>query len=123
MLQQVFSKGPFTQGIFRKSANARIVRETREQLDAGSSPAVIEHLPVLATAVLLKEFFRSLPEPLLAAALYKDWLDAVDGTPEEPVDDKLVKIKRFVHFYIFCLQQKYLCALFIKSDTYFIFCF
>jgi Rho GTPase-activating protein 20 len=101
MLQQVFSKGPFTQGIFRKSANARIVRETREQLDSGASPTVIEHLPVLATAVLLKEFFRSLPEPLLAAALYKDWLEAVDGTPDEPVDDKLVKIKRFVQSYFF----------------------
>ena len=31
---QLFMKGPFTVGIFRKSANARVVKEMREKLDS-----------------------------------------------------------------------------------------
>jgi len=115
MLQQIFAKGPFTQGIFRKSANARIVRETRDQLDSGASPAVLEHLPVLATAGLLKDFFRSLPEPLLAAGLYKDWLDAVDGHPEEAEADKLVKVKRYKQFSTDLIFLNLKCLIYIKK--------
>lgn len=35
MLAQLFLKGPYTVGIFRKSANARMVREIRVKLDSG----------------------------------------------------------------------------------------
>ena len=35
MLVQLFRKGPYTVGIFRKSANARVVKEIREKLDSG----------------------------------------------------------------------------------------
>lgn len=42
ILIQLFLKGPFTVGIFRKSANARVVKEMREKLDSELevSPAV-----------------------------------------------------------------------------------
>ena len=35
MLIQLFRKGPYTVGIFRKSANARVVKEIKEKLDSG----------------------------------------------------------------------------------------
>ena len=35
MLLQLYRKGPYTVGIFRKSANARVVKEIKEKLDAG----------------------------------------------------------------------------------------
>ncbi|RZF48325.1 hypothetical protein LSTR_LSTR010288 [Laodelphax striatellus] len=79
MLQQVLAKGPFTQGIFRKSANARLVRELREKLDQGESTLAWEHIPVLVTAALLKDFLRSLPDPLLTSALYPHWKTALDN--------------------------------------------
>lgn len=94
MLQQLFAKGPFTQGIFRKSANARLVRELREKLDSGEA-VVWDHVPVLVTAALFKDFLRSLPDPLLTNALYPQLKDAVD-TPN--VHHKLLKIKGFVNF-------------------------
>lgn len=75
MLQQVFQKGPFTQGIFRKSASARLVKELREQLDAGADVA-LDVVPVLVTAALLKDFLRSLPAPVLGSGLGDAWLDA-----------------------------------------------
>lgn len=89
MLQQVFIKGPFTQGIFRKSANARLVRELREQLDSGQELA-LEHIPVLAVAALLKEFLRSLPDPLLGAALYPLYMDALECREEQ---ERLIRVK------------------------------
>lgn len=94
MLQQLFAKGPFTQGIFRKSANARLVRELREKLDSGEA-VVWDHVPVLVTAALFKDFLRSLPDPLLTNALYPQWKDAVD-TPN--VHHKLLKIKGYVKY-------------------------
>ncbi|BES91920.1 RhoGAP [Nesidiocoris tenuis] len=78
MLQQVFIKGPFTQGIFRKSANVRLVRELREKLDRGENVA-IESIPVPVAASLLKDFLRSLPDPLLCSALYPRWRAALDA--------------------------------------------
>jgi len=76
MMQQVFQKGPFTQGIFRKSASARLVKELREQLDAGVD-VNLDVVPVLVTAALLKDFLRSLPAPLLGGGLGGAWLDAL----------------------------------------------
>lgn len=89
MLQQLFSKGPFTQGIFRKSANARLVRELRDKLDSGEDVAW-EHVPVMVTAALIKEFLRSLHDPLLCGALYPQWKSALD-TPN--AHHKLIRIK------------------------------
>lgn len=89
MLQQVFAKGPFTQGIFRKSANARLVRELRDKLDNGEE-VTWEHVPVLVTAALLKDFLRSLPDPLLTSNLYPQWKSALD-TPN--THHKLLRLK------------------------------
>ncbi|KAJ9577110.1 hypothetical protein L9F63_006318, partial [Diploptera punctata] len=89
MLQQIFLKGPFTQGIFRKSANARTVRELRERLDSGSEIAM-DHISVLAVAALLKEFLRSLPDPLLGSSLYSLYMEALECRDEH---EKLIKMK------------------------------
>lgn len=78
MLHQIFTKGPFTQGIFRKSANARLVRELKEKLDLGEEVS-FDHVPVLVTAALLKEFLRSLPDPLLTSALYPQYRAALNS--------------------------------------------
>ncbi|KAL6982301.1 hypothetical protein U1Q18_048844, partial [Sarracenia purpurea var. burkii] len=56
MLYQVFAKGPFMQGIFRKSANARLVRELRDKLDTGEE-VTWEHVPVLVTGSFAQRFF------------------------------------------------------------------
>ncbi|XP_063243066.1 uncharacterized protein LOC134542613 isoform X2 [Bacillus rossius redtenbacheri] len=89
MLREVFAKGPFTQGIFRKSANARLVRELRDKLDSGEEVA-LEHVPVLATAALLKEFLRSLPDPLLGGALYPAWMEALECPDEQ---ERLLRVR------------------------------
>ncbi|XP_068968875.1 uncharacterized protein [Bombus flavifrons] len=78
MLQQLFAKGPFTQGIFRKSANVRIVRELRDQIESTGDPSCLEDAPIIAVAALLKDFLRSLPDPLLTSHLFPLWMDSLD---------------------------------------------
>ncbi|XP_076161075.1 uncharacterized protein LOC143143570 isoform X6 [Ptiloglossa arizonensis] len=78
MLQQLFAKGPFTQGIFRKSANVRIVRGLRDQIESTGDPSCLEDAPIIAVAALLKDFLRSLPDPLLTSHLFPLWMDSLD---------------------------------------------
>ncbi|XP_015431576.1 PREDICTED: uncharacterized protein LOC107187899 isoform X1 [Dufourea novaeangliae] len=78
MLQQLFAKGPFTQGIFRKSANVRIVRELRDQIESSGDPSCLEDAPIIAVAALLKDFLRSLPDPLLTSHLFPLWMDSLE---------------------------------------------
>lgn len=78
MLRALLLRGPLTQGIFRKSANARALRELRDKMDSigpsGDANALIESAPVILVAALLKDFLRSLPNPLLCTALYDNWM-------------------------------------------------
>ncbi|XP_063973331.1 rho GTPase-activating protein 20-like [Diachasmimorpha longicaudata] len=78
MLQQLFAKGPFIQGIFRKSANVRIVRELRDQIESTGDSSCLEDAPIIAVASLLKDFLRSLPDPLLTSHLFPLWMAALD---------------------------------------------
>lgn len=78
MLQQLFAKGPFTQGIFRKSANVRIVRELRDQIESTGDPSCLEDAPIIAVAALLKDFLRSLPDPLLTSHLFPLWMESLE---------------------------------------------
>ncbi|XP_043211785.1 uncharacterized protein LOC122376141 [Amphibalanus amphitrite] len=72
ILVQLFMKGPFTVGIFRKSANARVVKEMREKLDS-EIEVNMESVNIYVLAALLKEFVRSLPDALLGSDLYDEW--------------------------------------------------
>ncbi|KAJ8973723.1 hypothetical protein NQ317_011761 [Molorchus minor] len=76
ILKTLFQRGPHTQGIFRRCASARGLRELREKIDSQGA-AVCEEIsnsPALLLAGLLKEFLRSLPEPLLAGNA-QEWLN------------------------------------------------
>jgi hypothetical protein len=88
MLQQLFAKGPFTQGIFRKSANVRIVRELRDQIESTGDPSCLEDAPIIAVAALLKDFLRSLPDPLLTSHLFPLWMASLESA------DPIQTIKR-----------------------------
>ncbi|TGZ51375.1 Rho GTPase-activating protein 20, partial [Temnothorax longispinosus] len=66
IVQQLFAKGPFKQDIFRKFANVRIVRELRKQIESSTGDlSCLEDASIIAMAALLKDFLRSLLNPLL----------------------------------------------------------
>ncbi|XP_065159022.1 rho GTPase-activating protein 20-like isoform X2 [Atheta coriaria] len=76
ILRALFQRGPQTQGIFRRCASARALRELREKVDCqgASICAEIASTPALLLAALLKEFLRSLPEPILSGNA-QEWLN------------------------------------------------
>ncbi|XP_014213113.1 T-cell activation Rho GTPase-activating protein-like [Copidosoma floridanum] len=79
MLQQLLAKGPSAQGIFRKSANLRVVRELRDQTESSGYISCLEDASVLAVAALLKDFLRSLPNSLLTSHLFSLWIDSLES--------------------------------------------
>ncbi|XP_055947749.1 uncharacterized protein LOC129981100 isoform X4 [Argiope bruennichi] len=81
MLNQLFVQGPYTVGIFRKSANARACRELKEKLEANPE-CDLSNVSVIVLSSLFKEFLRSLPDCLLQSDLYKNWLQAVSFESE-----------------------------------------
>lgn len=81
IMTALYEKGPYTMGIFRKSANARACRELREKLDVGMFTEVdgvdrncLGEASILVLAALLKEFLRCLPDCLLSCVLYDEWM-------------------------------------------------
>ena len=53
MLKELFVKGPYTIGIFRKSANARVCKEFRAKLESDPNTDVSE-VPVIVIASVFK---------------------------------------------------------------------
>lgn len=75
ILRALSQRGPHTQGIFRRCASARALRELREKIDTQGNAICeeISNTPALLLAAILKDFLRSLPEPLLSGKA-QDWL-------------------------------------------------
>ena len=57
MLLQLLEDGPATVGIFRRSPNARAMRELRNKLDEGEE-VDFKECSVFVTAALIKDFLR-----------------------------------------------------------------
>lgn len=116
MLLELRAKGPHTVGIFRKSANARQVREIRERIDANGSRMDWSGVNAVVTAVVFKDFLRSLPDSLLCSGMYDQWLQvaAMDGQ-----DSALDKIKGYVIsfdlFRFFLSNSIHFCCLFLND--------
>ena len=61
-----------TMGIFRRSANVTEVKESQAKVNAGDEIIFDDQTDVHLAAVLLKAFFRELPEPLLTFDVFED---------------------------------------------------
>ena len=84
-LAQILKEGPTTVGIFRRSPNARCMREIREKLDL-EEPVDFTQCSVFVTAALLKDFLRSLPDCLLMCEHYQSWIQLA----KEYADNKVL---------------------------------
>lgn len=70
MLLRLYKDGPTAAGLFRKSANARMVRQVKERLDSALAVDFTD-IPILAVGSILKEFLRSLPSCLFPLDNYE----------------------------------------------------
>ncbi|GJQ72384.1 hypothetical protein Trydic_g3466 [Trypoxylus dichotomus] len=107
ILRTLFQKGLHTQGIFRRCASARALRELRERVDTQGA-AVYDELsntPALLLAALLKDFLRSLPEPLLVGNA-QEWLNVASSGRLEHLRRLLNMLPRENHMllaHVICL--------------------
>ncbi|KAL1497909.1 hypothetical protein ABEB36_008791 [Hypothenemus hampei] len=106
-LKTLFQQGPQTQGIFRRCASARALRELKEKVD-GQGVTICEEIsktPALLLGALLKDFLRSLPEPLLAGNA-QEWLNAATSGRLDLVRRLLSNLPRENHTllrYVICV--------------------
>ncbi|XP_061579081.1 rho GTPase-activating protein 20 [Cololabis saira] len=83
MLAFLYLEGPYTRGIFRRSAGAKACRELRDRLDSGTEDPEIKRQSVFVIAAVLKDFLRNIPGGILCVDLYHQWVDVLEGEGEE----------------------------------------
>ncbi|XP_066562562.1 rho GTPase-activating protein 20 isoform X2 [Amia ocellicauda] len=85
MLSFLFQEGPFTRGIFRRSANAKACRELRDKLNSGAE-VLLNSESIFVMAAVFKDFLRNIPGSLLFSELYNKWVNVMDqGNDEERI--------------------------------------
>ena len=76
ILHGLYLNGLETEGIFRKCASAKVLRELKEKIERVGIVIYSElvETPPLLLSALLKEFLRNLPLPLLTGPSIQEWL-------------------------------------------------
>ncbi|KAM4663041.1 uncharacterized protein O3C94_011348 [Discoglossus pictus] len=92
MLLLLYKEGPNTTGIFRRSANAKTRKEVKEKLISGDD-VQMQGESVLIAAAVITDFLRNIPESILSADMYEQWMNATDM---EQHQFKIETIKRLV---------------------------
>ncbi|XP_013786152.1 uncharacterized protein LOC106470169 [Limulus polyphemus] len=110
ILKQLFRKGPYTVGIFRKSANTRMCRELKIKLEANPD-FDFKNVPVVMLAALFKEFLRSLPDCILGSSVYNEWLEVANCTDEWDKRNKVMELLKQISSANLKLLQHFLCVL------------
>ncbi|CAF0741068.1 unnamed protein product [Adineta steineri] len=72
LFEILYVKGPETTGIFRKVANARLVKECIDKIENNIALQDDDLHPILAAGIF-KHFLRSLPESLFTSSQYDNW--------------------------------------------------
>ncbi|XP_068602744.1 rho GTPase-activating protein 20-like [Brachionichthys hirsutus] len=83
MLAYLYLEGPYTRGIFRRSAGAKACRELRDRLDNGTQDLEIPQQSVFVIAAVFKDFMRNIPGSLLCVDLYDRWMEATEAEAME----------------------------------------
>ena len=115
MLIELMQRAPQTIGIFRKSANARVCRELKAELELHPDCDLNEY-PIIVIASVFKELLRSLPDCLLVGKMYQKWLEAAKLIDDASISNQ--ECTNFIRPLIKCLPkanclllQHFLCIL------------
>ncbi|KAM9343137.1 rho GTPase-activating protein 20 [Pholidichthys leucotaenia] len=94
MLVFLYMEGPYTRGVFRRSAGVKACRELRERLDSGTEEPEITLQSVFVIAAVLKDFLRSIPGSILCVDLYEQWMEVMEGDGGEK---RMPAVQRLLH--------------------------
>nr|XP_033791661.1 T-cell activation Rho GTPase-activating protein [Geotrypetes seraphini] len=70
-------KGTTVEGIFRKPANQKALKEMKDELNLGKA-IDLQSKSVHLLAAILKEFLREIPNKLLSCNLHQEWMSALE---------------------------------------------
>lgn len=93
MLVFLYLEGPYTRGVFRRSAGAKACRELRDRLDSGNEDPEISHQSVFVIAAVLKDFLRNIPGSVLSVDLYDQWMNVMEG---EAGEERMQAVQRLL---------------------------
>lgn len=110
MLKQLYIKGPYTVGIFRKSANARVCKELKMKLEEEKNTDLNDY-PVTVIASVFKEMLRSIPGGLLESKYYDEWLDAAKEEYNLMKREKVKKLLTKLSSFNYNLLKHFICVL------------
>ncbi|XP_053312425.1 rho GTPase-activating protein 20 [Spea bombifrons] len=115
MLSVLCQEGPFTRGIFRRSANAKSCKEMKERLNSGYDVNFACE-SIFVTASVFKDFLRNIPGSIFSSRLYDKWVSVMDqGNEQEKIKaikkllEKLPQVNVILLRYLFgvlnCIEQ------------------
>ncbi|KAL1436610.1 hypothetical protein MTO96_049511 [Rhipicephalus appendiculatus] len=110
LLRQLFLRGPFTYGIFRKSGNVRSKRELQARLEEDPD-FNLSDVPIHVVAAAFKEFLGCLPDCLLQRCLYSEWLKVLRVEPQWKKRDYTISLLKRLPPANVELLRHFLCVL------------
>lgn len=116
LLLHLFRYGPNTTGIFRKSANARIAKEIKIELDEGKI-VDFEDVSEVITASVLKEFLRRLPDCVFESENYEDLVATSNIVDQDERARQIKGILSGINRYNYELLKSFLCVLYHIADN------
>ncbi|XP_073439204.1 rho GTPase-activating protein 20 isoform X1 [Dendrobates tinctorius] len=116
MLSVLCQDGPFTRGIFRRSANAKSCKEMKERLNSGLDVDFACE-SIFVTASVFKDFLRNIPGSVFSSKLCEKWVSVLDqGSQAEKIKavkkllEKLppvnITLLRYVFGVLHCIERR-----------------
>ncbi|KAM4796103.1 rho GTPase-activating protein 20 [Rhinophrynus dorsalis] len=104
MLSVLYQEGPFTRGIFRRSANAKACKEMKERLNSGCEVNFACE-SIFVTASVFKDFLRNIPGSIFLSKLYDKWTSVMDqGNQQEKIKTIKKLLEKLPHVNIILLH-------------------
>lgn len=90
-VNEIESRGLNEVGIYRVSGSEREVKALKDRFLRGKSPPHLANIDIHVLCGCIKDFLRSLREPLIPTSLWKDFCNAVQNPSEEDIKKGLYK--------------------------------
>ncbi|KAM7344158.1 rac GTPase activating protein tumbleweed isoform 1-T3 [Cochliomyia hominivorax] len=90
-VNEIESRGLNEVGIYRVSGSEREVKSLKDRFLRGKSPPNLGNIDIHVLCGCIKDFLRSLREPLIPTSLWKDFCNAVQNPSEEDIKKDLYK--------------------------------
>ncbi|KAI8120012.1 hypothetical protein FF38_04238 [Lucilia cuprina] len=90
-VNEIESRGLNEVGIYRVSGSEREIKALKDRFLRGKTPPQLSNIDIHVLCGCIKDFLRSLREPLIPTSLWKDFCNAVQNPSEKDIQKDLYK--------------------------------